>query len=411
MNKVKSLLKKTLKAILWVVGIFILLFIILAVLIQFPSIQTRIVQSATSIVSGKTHTRVEIKNVSISFPKTVVLKGLFLEDLKKDTLIYAGETKVNITLSDLLFSKIDVSSFALKDVTLHLNRTSTDSLYNFNFLLKAFADTTKKEDTAPKKPSKWKFNVEAISLTDIRFHFDDEYGGINAAIKLKELKLKMDKIDLQKLNFRIGDLLVDGIQASIRMKESKSKKQVNKTGISPSITASTIRINNSTVSYNDLVGKQSVIAVINDLELKAASVDLEKESVSLDRIAMSKSKVSYNTTESTIVVNKKAEPLNSVKSDWKVAVQNVDMQDNSLSYQVINKPSLKNAFDANHMYFKYFSLNATDIFYSAAKTNAKILKFNAIDQNKFIITRFETDFSMDLHSIIAKKLKVKTTNS
>src|ERR1035437_8470126 len=154
MNKVKFLLKKILKAILWVVGIFILLFIILAVLIQFPSIQTRIVQSATSFVSGKTHTRIEIKNVSISFPKTVVLKGLYLEDQKKDTLIYAGETKVNIILSDLLFNKIDVSSFTLKDVTLHLNRTSTDSLYNFNFLLTAFADTTKKAETAPKKPSR-----------------------------------------------------------------------------------------------------------------------------------------------------------------------------------------------------------------------------------------------------------------
>jgi len=411
MNKVKSLLKKTLKAILWVVGIFILLFIILAVLIQFPSIQTRIVQSATSFVSGKTHTRVEIKNVSISFPKTVVLKGLYLEDLKKDTLIYAGETKVNITLSDLLFSKIDVSSFALKDVTVHLNRTSTDSLYNFNFLLTAFADTTKKTDIAPKKPSKWKFSVEAISLTDIRIHFDDEYGGINAALKLKELKLKMDKIDFLKSNYRIGDLLIDGIQATVRMKESKSKKQINKKGISPVITASTIRINNSTVSYNDLTGNQSVIAVINELELETASVDLEKESVSLDRIELSKSKISYHTIESSVVVNKKVDGLNSVKSDWKVAVQNVDMQDNSLSYQVTNKPAIKNAFDANHMYFKYFSLKATDIYYSSAKTNAKIIKFNAIDQNKFIITRFETDFSMDLHSITAKKLKVKTTNS
>jgi len=411
MIKVKSLLKKTLKAILWVVGIFILLFIILAILIQFPSIQTRIVQSATSFVSGKTHTRVEIKNVSISFPKTVVLKSLYLEDLQKDTLIYAGETKVNITLSDLLFSKIDVSSFALKDVTLHLNRTSTDSLYNFNFLLKAFADTTKKAVTVPNKPSKWKFNVDKISITDIRIHFDDEYGGINAAVKLKKLKLTVDKIDFLKSNYKIDDLLVDGILGTVRMKESKSKKQINKTGISPAISASTIRIINSTVSYNDLVGKQSVIAAINELDLKTASVDLEKESVSLDRITLSKSKISYHTTESSVIVNKKAEQSNSGKSDWKVDVKNVDMQDNSLSYQVTNKPAIKNAFDANHMYFKYFSLNATDIYYSSAKTRAKILKFNTIDQNKFIITRFETDFSMDRHSITAKKLKIKTTNS
>ena len=49
--------------------------------------------------------------------------------------------------------------------------------------------------------------------------------------------------------------------------------------------------------------------------------------------------------------------------------------------------------------------------YSSAKTEASIKKFSAIDQNNFSITKFETDFSMDQHSITAKKLKAKTTNS
>ena len=40
-----------------------------------------------------------------------------------------------------------------------------------------------------------------------------------------------------------------------------------------------------------------------------------------------------------------------------------------------------------------------------------VKKFSAIDQNNFAITNVETDFSMDQHSITAKKLKAKTTNS
>ena len=411
MNKVKSLLKKTLKAILWVVGIFVLLFIILALLIQFPSIQTRIVQSATSFVSDKTHTRVEIKNVSISFPKTVVLKGLYLEDLKKDTLVYAGAVKVNIGLSDLLFSKIDVSSFALEDATLHLNRTSTDSLYNFNFLLTAFADTTNKVKPVEKTPSKWKFSVDRVSLKNIRFHFNDEYGGINVIANLKTLKLKMDEIDIKKSSYEIDDLLIESLRANVQVKESKSPKQNKSEARLPILTAKNIRINNSTVHYSDLVGKMSVIASINEFELKDGLVDLEKEKVSLDKVSLSKSKIQYNIVESSSPIVKTGSTSHPIKSDWKVAVQHVDMLDNSLGYQVTNKPIVKNAFDANHLYLKFFSLKAKDIFYSSAETKAKILKFNAIDQNNFIITKFETDFSMDKHSLSAKNIKVRTSNS
>ena len=63
------------------------------------------------------------------------------------------------------------------------------------------------------------------------------------------------------------------------------------------------------------------------------------------------------------------------------------------------------------MDFSHLTLAATDFYYSSAKTEVSIKKFRAIDQNNFSITKFETDFSMDQHSITAKKLKVKTTNS
>lgn len=411
MNRLKSLLKKTLKAILWVVGIFVLLFVILAVLIQFPSIQTRIVHVATTFVSDKTHTRVEIRNVSIAFPKSVVMEGLYLEDLKNDTLVSAGKVKVNIALYDLLFHKINVSSSALQDVTLHVNRTKTDSLFNFNFLLTAFADTTKTAKVIQQKPAPWKFSVDNVNLSSIRIRFDDQYGGINAKLALATLRLKMDKIDLEKQIYKLDNLLVEQLQATVRMQESNDKNPKKAGGVLPGLSANNLRINNSTISYIDLVGKQSVHADINEFELKDGSVDLNKEMVSLRKVSLLKSKIYYTAPGTTSPAKEKEPVTKTLKSNWKVTVKNVDMQDNSLSYEVSNTPVIKNAFDANHLYFKYFTLGATDISYSAVKTEAKIGRFNAIDRNNFIITRFETIFSMDEHSITAKRLKVKTSNS
>jgi len=179
------------------VGIFVLLFVAIALIIQIPAVQTKIVHYATGIVSNKTHTRVEIRNVSIGFPKSVVLKGLFLEDTNKDTLVYAGEANVSIVLYDLLFNKIDVNSIDLNNVTVNLHNTSTDSLFNYNFLIKAFATTTPVDSTMLKKSTPWKFIVNNVSLKNIRLRYDDEFGGMNVSGNFNELKLKMKEIDLE----------------------------------------------------------------------------------------------------------------------------------------------------------------------------------------------------------------------
>ena len=196
MNKALSIFKKFLKVVLWIIISLLLLFIIIALLIQIPAIQNRIVQYATTYVSNKTHTKVEIKRISISFPKSVVIEGLFLEDTKKDTLLYARETKVNLAFRGLFNNEIHITSFALDEVTLNMNRAETDSLFNFNFLLTAFNDTTKPKVAAPVTKSKWTFTVDDVSLKNIQLHFNDDYGGINANANLLLLELSMDKFVL-----------------------------------------------------------------------------------------------------------------------------------------------------------------------------------------------------------------------
>jgi hypothetical protein len=108
------------KTLLWIAIILAFFLVIVAVIIQIPTIQNKIIHIATTYVSKKTHTRVEIKNIGISFPKSVVVEGLYLEDLQRDTLLYAGKARVNIALSDLFSHKITIHSCALEETTIKL---------------------------------------------------------------------------------------------------------------------------------------------------------------------------------------------------------------------------------------------------------------------------------------------------
>ncbi|NDP22254.1 MAG: hypothetical protein GZ091_14410 [Paludibacter sp.] len=411
MSKVLLLLKKTIKAILWVALVFVILFVIVAGLIQIPAVQNKIVETATSFISDKTHTHVEIKNVSISFPKSVVIEGLYLEDVEKDTLVFMHQAKINIALFDILMNKINVNSLNLDGLNLNLHNTETDSLFNYNFLLTAFKDTTTQIKTTSKTPTPWTFNVNDINLKNIRIRYYDNYGGMNAALTLKSLKLKMDKIDLDNLVFNMDDLLVENLNANLLIKNSSKPKSEKSAGKLPLITANNIQINNSVVNFGDSVSRQSAFADITRLEVKDGSVDLDNEQVTLSKIYLADSKIRYKTVETKPSPKAIQPKTDTLQNSWKVTVKNVELNDNSLAYDVANTPVIQHSFDANHLFFKYFTLDAEDINYSSAKTQATIIKFNAIDKNKFTITAFSTLFSMDHTSITAKNLKASTTGS
>jgi len=245
-----------------VVAIFVLLFLVVAGIIQIPAVQNKIIHYATTFVSNKTHTRVEIKNVSISFPKSVVIEGLYLDDLKKDTLVYAGKVKANIVLYDLILNKITINSFALENLDLNLYNTKTDSLFNYNFLLTAFADTTKVDAGKSNTTSAWTFTLDNITLKNIRLRYDDVFGGMNVSASLEKSELKVNKIDFPNFVYDMDDLLVERLRATVLMTESADKSPNKSTGRLPKITANNIQINNSVLTYGDTISKQSILAVI-----------------------------------------------------------------------------------------------------------------------------------------------------
>jgi hypothetical protein len=410
MNKALIILMKTLKATVWVVFVFVLFFIIVAEIIQIPAVQTKIVHAATSFVSNKTHTRVEIQNVSISFPKSVVIEGLFLEDLNKDTLIYAGKAKVNIVLKDLLVNKICVNNIELEDLNVNLYNTRIDSLFNYNFLITAFAGNPQKDTALSKTPLAWTFTVDNVVLKNIRLRYDDEFGGTNVSASLEKLEMQLNEINFEKSIYAIDDLLVEKLNANVLLTEAVRKSTKKSTALLPKIKANNIQINRSTVIFGDSINKQSILANIFRFELKKGTVDLQKEKVNLDKIYLSESDVQYRTLPPAIPDSTLEAPA-TFKNEWKVTVKEIDLDNNMVAYTVGNHSTFKKVFDADRMKYRKLNLIASDFFYSSDLTKVSVNKFNAIDQNNFAITRFETNFTMDAHSITAKKIKANTTNS
>jgi translocation and assembly module TamB len=133
MSKAASIAKSILKTILWIVSSFILIIIIAGLLLRMPAAGSRIADFAASFISNKTGTKVEIERINISFSGSAVVEGVFLEDLNNDTLIYAGLTKVNLSLKDLVRKKLHLNSVALENADIQISNTESDSLFSYEF--------------------------------------------------------------------------------------------------------------------------------------------------------------------------------------------------------------------------------------------------------------------------------------
>ncbi|MBN2765278.1 MAG: translocation/assembly module TamB [Paludibacteraceae bacterium] len=415
MKKILSVIKKTLKAILWVVVIFVLIFLIVAAVIQIPAVQNKIVNYATTFVNDRTNTRVGIENVRISFPKSIVVEGVFLEDLQHDTLLFADKLKVNIVLKDLLFNKITVNSIELKTLTANLYNTSADSLFNYNFLLEAFSDTTNQTEIETALSSNWTFSLDKVLLKNIRIRYDDTFAGMNVKATLYKLELAMDELNIEKSLYRIDDILVEKLNASVQIKKTSESKDEMSDFELPRITARNIQINNSVVQYSDSQGNQSVMAVVNRFEIKKGDLDLEKERLDLDKIYLSESKIRYYANGTEVLVDSTKPDIETDKqaleNNWKISVRELDFVDNYILYKSGQQINTKREFDANHLEYDFLNLNAANLYYSSELTELSVKSFSAIDRNGFEIVRFETDFMMDKHSISAKNIKAKTSAS
>jgi hypothetical protein len=400
------------RVILWVTFGLVLLFILVALLIRIPSVQNKLVDYATTFVSRKTHTKVEIKNVGISFPKAVVLEGIYLEDTQTDTLLYAGKVKVDMALYGLLSSKIDIGSFTIEDATIRLYSTQTDPMFNYHFLISAFGDTTKQMVEKTASPSKWTFSLEKINLKNVKFTYNDVYGGMKVFAGITKANTRVGEIAPQKSIYAFNELILSGLTVAVQTSEPEYTQTKSPEKNLPLISAKKLQISNSLVNYRDSVNYLSVVSDIDQLELADAVIDVESELLVFDRLHLSKSDIQYHNFEPEFLSGSLATDSGSSSgNNWKVTVNRINMPDNVFTYRVGTIAETKNEFNPGHLEFEHLTLAANDFYYEKDLLKISVEEFNAIDQNGFVINSLETGFSMNPTSIKLDKLKLKTPSS
>lgn len=409
---IKKIGRIVLKTVLILLGVVILV----VILIQAPPVQAWLKGRATDWLSKKLQTRVEIDRLLIRFPSSVLLEKVYVEDLKKDTLLYTGQLEVNLNMWKLFSSEISINEIYLKQVTANVQRTMPDTVFNFQFIVDAFAS---KEPQPPSTDtSSLKMEIHHILLEDIRAKFNDAVSGNDMQVYFTRLESNIRTFDLSHSNFAVPFVQLKGLDAKIYQRKPLLKPEPASEDIADAqtppafnIDVRRVQLENCSLDYGN-----DVSALYTNLRLGNLNVDAEKIDLAKQRIELSKLQLLQTTAalrlgkkeEAKVVakeVKQEAEAIS--QSGWVFAVQDLDLSNNNIKFDNDNSPRTKSGMDYMHLDVRNLILGGKDIYYSSDSITGAITK-GSMQEKDFKLNTLQTKFAYTGKQAYLKDLLLET---
>lgn len=178
-----------------------MLFVILVLILSVPKVQTRLGKYATKRINSKYGTHISLEQLGLQFNGDIVLKKIYIEDYKKDTLIYASKLNTSIiNVPNLVSGYLTFGDININDVVFNVKSYKGDKGTN----LDAFVDRFLVKKTSAKK-SKFLLSSSDVSVHNAVFNLIDENKST------KELLL------LKNVNINATNFLIKGPRVSMRV--------------------------------------------------------------------------------------------------------------------------------------------------------------------------------------------------
>ena len=401
-----KLLKILLKVFIWTFSSLVILLLLIIVLLNLPPVQNYLIDRVTHIVSDRTHSTVRIGKIGISFPKSVYLESVFLDDRQKDTLLYAGRIEANMDMLALISGDIAIDEVTLDDISANISRTATDSLFNFSFIVDAFAkdkaDTLVREE---KDSSASTFSISGISLNRIHFVFNDQYKGLLATTDFSKLDISFEQMDLRHLEFEIDDFIFSTAQIALTISGTDTSSQSESSGNLPTIKVKNLSLEKIAFKFLNVPDSTFISFLTDKLELKKSSAILATNNFSVDRIT------SDNTTfilksEQTGKPSKDSAASGSINA----FAGSVNLKRTTL-FVDLNSQQEKNTFDPAHLHVRNLNLEVENTRYDKSGSTSKIKSFSAQLAEGFEVRELSANAVYSQKEFSLKGLQLQTKNT
>ena len=177
-------------------GIFVLLFLFLAAIIQIPAVQHWTIEKTTTFLSRELNTKVAIGDFRLDFFDEISIGNVYMgnQNAPNDTLLSVERLRIDFNYWNLAWQIVQLDAIKLENAKVRLRRDIGQYDDNFQFIIDYFDPPKKEKSPFAKQILDIRFGQ--IHLRDIDFIKDDKVRGQLLDIKLLAADIHTNIINL-----------------------------------------------------------------------------------------------------------------------------------------------------------------------------------------------------------------------
>lgn len=385
-SRLRKILNRILKVVAWIAAFIVVLLVAIALVIRLPSVQHRITQEAIGFLEATIGTKVSLGRILIGFPKSIVLRDLFMEDQQGDTLVFVGRLSIDTDLWGLVNNRIELNNVELTNTVANVWRADDDSTFNFSYILDAFASDSIPADTS--EQSSWNIILETAKLENIRLHFNDGLTGNAAAIDLGELHLDMREFDIPSNTFAVGDISL--LNTSITFTQAKPPaSDSGDSQPSPAISVRDVEMENVNIRYEQQASGQQMKLALGEFRLLADKIDLDAREIALRSIVLRQSTIELHTlspaADDDVNLDPDADGTAPDTASWHITLAKLEMRENTIGRFDHTTPETPGVVNFNRLLLTTLSADASNLRYDGQEYHAELRSFSFRERSGFTV--------------------------
>jgi translocation and assembly module TamB len=416
--KKKHWVKRIFKWIGIALGIIVVLLIALWFVLKTSWAQNIIRKEIVSYLQKKFQTKVAIGKIDINYLYHLEIDRIYLEDKQKLPLAYIGKLQASYRLLDLLDNQLTLSSVAIDSLKLNIYNTPTDSLFNYDFITRAFAgteDPKKVEDTTT-SGTEFRFDLKEIILSRADLVYHDLYSGQQFDIDFKKIDLELTEFNPASLVFSLDHLFTENLHARISFTKAGGKDDTDETensiGPMPLIKADTILLAGTHLVYSDTPSQMGLTTIAAKLGLSNLVLDLNKNDAKLKSLVLTDHSTRFamrsekeDAQKDTLTADPGSKPFTFSVASLYLDKNSVQYDDNKTRY------TKSTTMDFGHLLLNDLHADITGISYDGKDYRANIHSLSTREQSGFQLKKLTATAFYGEQKISLDNAVLHTNNS
>lgn len=404
---------KFIKRIAKLLALLLLVVFLLLLFIRSPWGQGIIVDKFVSFLTEKTGTHITVDKLFITFSGDLEIQGVYLEDLQKDTLLYAKNLQADIAISPFIFNKkIKINELEWNGVLANVTRSKNTEKFNFSFLLDAFVtpESKQSEDTTEVIP----LDIGSISLTKFKVNYVDKFLGIESKNRIGSLYTEFETIQMEELLFHINRLELSNSSISYIQHRLLPASNEDTSSTLPQLVFSNIALENVDARYHSIPDRVLADINVDQLTLDLPKIDIATNTYEIDGLAIANSKILFELPQrpESSTEEMGANASNSfVWPDYHINARNLTLKDSQFSLNKKTIDTVKNKFNPNSFDFSEVEFRAKTVSYTPKQVNLDVEQLSFKENSDLHLNQFSVKGTLNENQLRLSNLVFKTSRS